>query len=421
MHPEVGVTSTDGACFGRNYFNRLSAPETEEDEYADERAEILAEAAALKKSAMDYMHPEVGVSATDPTLFGRNYFNRYSAPETEDVEEAEEHARILAEAAALKKSAAAYMHPEVGVTSTDGACFGRNYFNRLSAPEMEEDEYADERAEILAEAAALKQLAVDYMHPEIGVTATDPTLFGRNYFNRPSAPDTEDVEEAEERARILAEAAALKKSAAAYMHPEVGVSVSDATVFGRNYFNRPSAPETEDVEEAEERSRVLAEAAALKKLAVDYMHPEVGVTSTDGACFGRNYFNRPSALETEDEELAEERAEIMAEAAALKKLAVDYMHPEVGVTATDPTVFGRNYFNRYSAPGAEKPKKAAVEEETPESSQDIVAVKNLAAAVKGANLPSTKTTKLSSADSEVGAAKKSASSVNLFGLSEEVV
>merc|ERR1712130_504449 len=164
----------------------------------------------------------------------------------------------------------------------------------------------------------------------------------------------------------------------------------------------------------EERARVLADALALKKSAADYMHPEVGATSADGACFGRNYFDRPSALEAEDVEEADERALVLAEAAALKQSAVDYMHPEVGVTAADPAAFGRNYFNRYSAPEVESPK-----EEAPEASQDVAAVQRLAAAVKGANLPSTKTTKLSSADTDVGGAGKiSASDVNLFGLEE---
>jgi len=418
MHPEVGVTATDATVFGRNYFNRYSAPETEEDEFADERAEIMEEAAALKKSAVDYMHPEVGVTATDATLFGRNYFNRYSAPETEDVEDADERASVLADAMALKKSAAAYMHPEVGVTATDATAFGRNYFNRYSAPETEEDEFADERAEILEEAAALKKSAVDYMHPEVGVITTDATLFGRNYFNRYSAPETEDVELADERACVFAEAAAIKKSALDYMHPEVGVSVSDATVFGRNYFNRYSAPETEDIEDAEEHACVLADAMALKKSAADYLHPEVGVITTDGASFGRNFFNRYSAPETEDVELADERAHVFADAAALRKSAMDYMHPEVGVITTDATVFGRNYFNRYSASEVEEDVFA---EERAEILNDAMALKKLAAAVKGANLPSTKSTKLSSIDSDVGPTIKSASTVNLFGLSEEVV
>jgi len=374
----------------------------------------LAEAAALKKLAIDYMHPEVGVTATDGAAFGRNYFNRYSAPKIEDMEDAEERALVLAEVAALKKLAVDYMHPEVGVTSAVGACFGRNYFNRCSAPDTEEDELADERAEILAEAAALKKLAIDYMHPEVGVTATDGAAFGRNYFNRPSAPETEDMEDAEERVLVLAEAAALQKSAVDFMHPEVGVSASDATLFGRNYFNRLSAPDMEDAEDADERVLVLAEAAALKKSAVDYMHPEVGITFTDGAAFGRNYFNRVSAPDIEQDEFAKERVRVFAEAAALKKAAMDFMHPEVGVITTDATACGRNFFNRYSAPEVEK------QAESPEESPDVAAVKNLAAAVKGANLPSAKSTKLSSSDQDIGGTKKSASTVNLFGLTRGV-
>jgi hypothetical protein len=348
-------------------------------------------------------------------LFGRNYFSRPSAPEVDDEDDAEERAQVLADAAALKKLAVDHMHPEVGVTSADGACFGRNYFDRPSAHETEEDDFADERAEILEEAAALKKLAADYMHPEVGITAADATLFGRNYFSRPSAPEVDDEDDAEERGRVLADAAALKKSVADYMHPEVGITATDATEFGRNYFNRPSAPGVEDLEDAEKRARVLAEAYALKKLAVGYMHPEAGVTSTDGACFGRNYFARPSAHETEEDELADERAHVLAEAAALKKHAMDHMHPEVGVTATDAAAFGRNYFGRYSAPEVEVPEKQA---ESLGASQDMAAVQSLAAAVKGANLPSTKSAKLSSSDHDVDATKKSASTVNLFGLSE---
>lgn len=418
MHPEVGITVTDGACFGRNYFGRYSAPETEEDEMADERAEILAEAASLKKLAADYMHPETGVDSADSECFGRNYFDCYSAPEAED-EESEERKCVLAEAVALKKSAVDYMHPEKTVSVVDGACFSRNYFDRISAPDTEEDEFADERVEILAQAAALKKLAADYMHPEVGVSVSDATVLGRNFFDRHSAPADEDAEEAEERGRVLAEAAALKKSAVDYMHPEVGVASADGASFGRNFFCRFSAPEVEDEDLAAERAHVLSQAASIKKSTVGYMHPAVRVASADGACFGRNYFNRSSAPEAEEGELEEERARVLVEAAALKKSAVDYMHPEVGVVAADATSFGRNYFNRFSAFGTELHKKTSVQSKSPEASQDMAAVKNLAAAVKGANLPGTKSTKLSSADKDVGTGKKSASTVNLFGLSEE--
>jgi len=108
---------------------------------------------------------------------------------------------------------------------------------------------------------------------------------------------------------------------------------------------------SEDVELNEglaERRRILADARALKDLAGAFLHPEQPV-ATEGAAFGRNYFDRPSALETEDDDFADERAEVLAEAAALKKLATDYLHPEAGVVATAAAAFGRNYFNRYSA------------------------------------------------------------------------
>jgi len=80
MHPEIGVKTTDATLMGRNYFNRASAPETEDFEYAEERAQALADAAALKRLAVDYMHPEMGVSSISPEVFGRNYYDRVSAP-----------------------------------------------------------------------------------------------------------------------------------------------------------------------------------------------------------------------------------------------------------------------------------------------------------------------------------------------------
>ena len=328
-----------------------------------------------------------------------------------------ERRRILADARALKILSMVYLHPEKKAFNawsmkegTDPTVFGRNYFNRPSAPETEDDEFDDERAEILEEAAALKKLAIDYMHPEAGVKTSDASLFGRNYFDRPSAPETEDVEFANERVAVLAEMAALKKLAIDYMHPEAGVKTSDATLFGRNYFNRPSAPETEDVAFANERAAVLAEMAALKKLAVDYMHPEIGVTSTcGGASFGRNYFYRYSAPETEDFEVAEERTRVLAEAAALEKLAIDYMHPEIAFVATvDGAVYGRNFFTRFAAPVPE------------DDILDDSGLKSLAVAIKNANLPGIKSVKTSSYDINADAPKRSESAVNLFGLGEEV-
>eukprot|EP00587_Corethron_hystrix_P000483 CAMPEP_0113329406 /NCGR_PEP_ID=MMETSP0010_2-20120614/20881_1 /TAXON_ID=216773 ORGANISM="Corethron hystrix, Strain 308" /NCGR_SAMPLE_ID=MMETSP0010_2 /ASSEMBLY_ACC=CAM_ASM_000155 /LENGTH=92 /DNA_ID=CAMNT_0000191489 /DNA_START=736 /DNA_END=1014 /DNA_ORIENTATION=+ /assembly_acc=CAM_ASM_000155 len=79
----------------------------------------------------------------------------------------------------------------------------------------------------------------------------------------------------------------------------VGVESVDSTSFGRNYFNRTS--EDEDVDD-EERAMILKEAASLKKLASDYLHPEDGIKSVDSCAFGRNYFTRPSGLDNCDVE-----------------------------------------------------------------------------------------------------------------------
>jgi len=235
---------------------------------------------ALKKLAVDYMHPELSVVTSDVTIFGRNYFTRSSAPEQETVEEAEERAQIFADAAALKKLAVDYLHPELPVVTSNAAARGRNYFSRASAPEQESVEDSVERAQILAEAASLKKLAVDHMHPELPVVTSDSTACGRNYFGRSSAPEQESIEEAEEHAHILADAMALKKLAVDYMHPELSVVTSDATSYGRNYYSRASAPEQESADEVEQRDQVLADASSFKKFAVDFLHPELPVRAS---------------------------------------------------------------------------------------------------------------------------------------------
>jgi hypothetical protein len=263
------------------------------------------------------------------------------------------------------------MHPENGVKTSDAKAFGRNYFNRPSGPETEDDEFADERAEILAEMKLLKKHAVDYMHPEVGVQTNDGAAFGRNYFNRPSAPEVDNDSSAGEIAEILAETKMLKKLAVDYMHPENGVKTSDGAVFGRNYFSRPSAPETESNEMANERAKIMAEMTSLKRLSVDFMHPENGVKVSDGSIFGRNYFNRSTAPEPEEQDIAHERAEILSDKSTLRKYAADYMHPEVGVKTSDGTAFGRNYFgpdgnavySESTAPAEAAPNNAAVAHE----------------------------------------------------------
>jgi hypothetical protein len=350
LHPEKPV-EVDATASARCYFVRASAPEQLSLEESEERAAILEDLEALNKLAVDYLHPEVPVVSTDPFAGGRNYFSRYSAPEQESFEESEERARVLADAKALHQLAEDYAHPERPVVTTDPFACGRNYFSRHSAPEQEEYEEAEERARVLADAKALQHLAEDFAHPERPVVTTDPFACGRNYFSRFSAPEQEGPEDVAERARVLEETQQLLQLAIDYKHPELPVATTDSTACGRNFFSRFSAPEQEDVEYTEERVRALEDAQQLFRLAVDYKHPELPVATTDSTAYGRNYFSRASAPEQEDPQEAEERNLVLEEAKMLHKLAVDYLHPELPVVTTDATACGRNYYTRASAVG----------------------------------------------------------------------
>ena len=227
------------------------------------------------------------------------------------TEEWEERLQILADARNLKKVAGFFLHPEHTVESSATAT-ARCYFGRASAPTQESLEDAHEHDAILADLMALKKLAKDYMHPEAALE-TDPAVMGRNYFGRSSAVPTLDEEDAEERMRILEETKALKKLAVDYMHPELPVVTSDGTACGRNYFTRPSATEQDDAESEAEQKLIMDELKALKQLAVEFMHPELPVVTSDSTACGRNYFGRPSAPEQDDVSLEAERVQILAE------------------------------------------------------------------------------------------------------------
>jgi len=270
-----------------------------------------------------------------------------SSDESDDDEEDLERVLVLEEAEKLKTLAKAFLHPEAFVT-VNGTATARCYFDRNSANAQENVESTDDRNAIMEDMKNLRAAASFYLHPEHGVITTDSTTCGRNYFSRPSSVAQENVDDAGERAQILADAVALKKLAVDYAHLEFGVITTDPATCGRNYFSRPSSVAQEDVDDVEERAQILADAVALKKLAVDYTHPELGVVTTDPTTLMRNYFSRLSAVEEECKADAEERAQILADAATLKRLAVDYAHPEYSVSTTDATAFGRNYFTMRS-------------------------------------------------------------------------
>jgi len=346
-HPEMPLGDVDPSVFGRNYFNRASAIDKETFGAAEERARIIAEAAELKKMATVYLHPEVPVE-TVPTTFGRNYYSRPSAEDSSDSRYERERARALEDAANLKRLAVDFMHPEKSLV-IDPTCYGRNYFGRASAEEREDDEYSDDREIILEEMAELKQVALDFMHPERPVVM-DSSLSCRNYFGRASAPEQESYGESEERVRVLVEASSLKKLAVDYAHPELPLAPTDGTASGRSFFSRPSAP-GDSYEEAEARDQVLEDAARLKKLAIDYLHPERAVDVSSTTACARNFFSRASAPDQVSFEEGHERTAILEDASTLKKLAVDYLHPEIPVKTADPAACGRNYFARSSALG----------------------------------------------------------------------
>ena len=368
LHPELPV-HVDGVASARNFFTRPSAPEQTSTDEEEERAQVLQDAAALKKLATDYMQPELPVKS-DGYVSGRNYFDRPSAEPYEDDSEAEECELVLQEMQQLKQFATHYLHPELPVESDAFAC-GRNFFSRPSADSYDDEDEDAEREDIMDDMKQLKQLAVDYLHPERPVQA-DPTQFGRNFFERASAPEQTSAEEEAERAMILQEAASMKKLATDYLHPELPV-VSDGFACGRNYFSRPSAESYDSDEDQEERAMILEEAVAMKKLAVDYLHPELPV-SVDATACGRNYFTRPSAPQQEDVDLAQERDLVMEDMKMLKQVAVDYLHPELPV-ATDATASGRNFFSR---PSAEAYESAEEKEEQDRIQEDLKQLKKLA-------------------------------------------
>ena len=73
-----------------------------------------------------------------------------------------------------------------------------------------------------------------------------------------------------------------------YSHPEIEAKTSASAAFGRKYFKRSSEPEREDDDTADEKSEIFAEMLSLKNLEVDYVQPESGVKTIDGAAVVRN-------------------------------------------------------------------------------------------------------------------------------------
>lgn len=343
MHPEKSVVTSDASVYGRNYYSRYSAPQFESQEDAMERDQILDDANALNRNAKYFLNPEVPMVKSGVTA--RNYFSRASAPEYDDLDDVVERTRIQQDCLRLKQAAIDYLHPEHPVITTDATTYGRNYFNRISAPEQESLDDACERASIFRDIKILHESAVHYLHPERPIETSDGAVYGRNYFHRHEAPMQEEFKDLKIGQQILEDANAFHQLAIEYRHPELPVIIY-ATATGRNYFSRASGPEYESLQDDGTRLQVMEDLKVFKSLAVDYLHPELPVviysTST-----GRNYFSRPDVVTFDDDD---ERQRIIADAKALKQTAINFLHPELPVRTSDGTACGRNYFSRFSSP-----------------------------------------------------------------------
>jgi hypothetical protein len=218
----------------------------------EERRRILEDAQNLKQYAIYYLHPEIPIESG---LCARCYFNRPSAPQQESMDNAEERHRVLKECHALRNYAGLYLHPE--------------YRTPIPVDEFEPETEIErlEREQVLHDTMILKQYARFYLHPELPVITTDPAACARCYFDRPSTPEQEARDEMEEHTHILEEVELLKTYAKFYLHPEVPVETKDFAARERCYFDRPSAPERNSWEEAEERHQILVDAAKLEVLA----------------------------------------------------------------------------------------------------------------------------------------------------------
>lgn len=278
----------------------------------EERRRILEDAKMLKEYATYYLHPELPVESC---VSARCYFDRPSAPQQESFEQAEERHQILEECQALRNYAGYYLHPERRHSDT---C--------KTMPELETEDDNVERRQVLEDTRLLKQYATFYLHPELPVVTTDYMATERNYFNRPSAPNQETREEMEQHDAVLRDSTLLKQYAKMYMHPELPVTTTDPTACARCYFGRPSAPQQETRDEMEEHARILEDVENLKLYAKFYLHPELPVETRDATACARCYFDRPSAPDRESWENAEERHLILVEAAQLEALAQMHLH-----------------------------------------------------------------------------------------------
>lgn len=249
----------------------------------------------------------------------------------------------------------------------------------------------------------------------------DPTTKARCYFDRYSAPVQQSREEMEEQSLLEHDVMNLKRLARDYLHPELPVLSNDATAKARCYFDRYSAPVQQSLDEMEEQIRIEQDIQNLKRLAQDYLHPELPVTShvslpqgefyTMGSVSSRCYFDRYSAPQQMSLEEAEYINTCLQDAKLLKQLAVDYLHPELPLVTKDATACASCYFDRYSASKMDEKKPHQNEKAVVESSPTSTVVQGAVAKQLEQGIGFRHASEHSA----------SASAVNLYGLDDDLM
>jgi len=228
-----------------------------------------------------------------------------------------------------------------------------NYLNESdpTAPkgivDVEGSEEQEERLQALADIEEMKEVVSWYFHPSKAVK-TSPYAFASaatssiNYLNEsdPTAPkgivEVEGSEEQEERLQALADIEEMKEVVSWYFHPSKAVKSSIAS---RCYFDRASAAPQETKEEADERAEAIAAAKEMGKIASWWSNPSqpVEVHSTS---FARCVFSN----DRETKEEADERAEAIAAAKEMGKIASWWSNPSQPVEVHS-TSFARCVFS----------------------------------------------------------------------------
>ena len=184
-----------------------------------------------------------------------------------------------------------FLHPEAPVKVSPLAT-ARNYYGRASSHPQEDVEYANARAEALADAVHAKEVASWYLHPSVPVKVS-PLASARSYFD---PMDQESFEDAEMRASALLEVAHAKEVASWFLHPEAPVKVSPLAT-ARDFFGRASAHPQESLEESNARGSAIADARLQAEVAGWYLHPGKPVFVSPLAC-ARAYTFKGSARAT---------------------------------------------------------------------------------------------------------------------------